>query len=73
MQGWGESCRGGLGWVIQGQGGSFRGGVCGGSCSDGVGPAGVGWVIQGCNGSYRRRVGWVIHGLQWAVENFRNN
>ena len=40
MQGWGGSCRGGVGhagvgWVIQG---------LGGSCRVGVGHVGVGWV-----------------------------
>ena len=34
----------GVGWVMQGWGGSCRGGV-GGSCRGGVGHAGVGWVM----------------------------
>ena len=75
--GWGGSCRGGLGhagvrWVMQGLGGSYR---------DGVGYAGVGgsyrggscrvqWVIQGWAGVGHAWVGWVTHGLQWDVENF---
>ena len=28
MQGWGGSCRGGVRWVMQGWGGSCRGGAC---------------------------------------------
>ena len=39
MQGWGGgSCRGGVGWVMQGWGGSCRGGL-------GHVGVGVGWVI----------------------------
>ena len=38
MQGWGGSCRDGMGWVMQGWGGSCRGGV-------GHAGVGVGWVI----------------------------
>ena len=51
-----ESCRGGVGWVMQGWGGSCRGGMShvgvewvmqgwGGSCSSGVGHVAVGWVM----------------------------
>ena len=63
----------GVGWVMQGWGGSYRGGVghtrvrlvtkgWGGSCRGEVGYAGVGWVMQGwgSGGSYRGRMGWVI-------------
>ena len=32
--GWGRSCRGGVGWVMQG---------LGGSCRSGVGHVGLGW------------------------------
>ena len=39
MQGWGGSCRGGVGWGGVGHVG------WGGSCSGGVGHAGVGWVM----------------------------
>ena len=42
--GWGGSCRGGVGWVMQGVDVSCR----------------VGWVMQGWGGSCRGGVGWVI-------------
>ena len=56
MQGWGRSCRGGVGhvgvgWVMQGCGGvGHVGGVVGGSYRGGVGwgvscRGGVGWVM----------------------------
>ena len=67
--GWGESCRCGVWWIMEGW--------------DGVGHTVVGWVIQGCimqgcSGSYRGRVGhaavgMVIHGLQWGVKISLNN
>ena len=42
--GWGGSCRGGLGWVMQGWGGVGHAGVgLGGSCRGRVSNAGVGW------------------------------
>ena len=61
----------GVGWVMQGWGGS---------CRDGVDHTGVGWIIQGWGGSYKggvghkgvggsckgevghARVGWVMQG-----------
>ena len=48
IQGWGESCRGGVGhtgmeWVMQGWGG--------------VGCAEMGWVMQGWDGLYRGGMG----------------
>ena len=57
--GMGWSCRGGVGWVMQGWGGSCRGEMVwvmqgwGGSCSCGMGLEGVGWVMKGWGG-----VGW---------------
>ena len=69
----------GVGWVMQGWGGSYRGGVghtrvrlvtkgWGGSCRGEVGHAGVGvrWVMQGwgSGGSYRGRMGWVIKNIK---------
>ena len=48
----------GVGWVIQGWGGSCRGGVD--HTGVGVGHAGVEWVIQGWGGS--QRGGWVMQG-----------
>ena len=51
MQGWGGSCRGGVGHdgagvgcIMQGWGGSCRVGW-GRSCRGGVGHVGVGWVM----------------------------
>ena len=48
-QGWGQvggSCRGGVGWVMQGWGGVGYAVVgWGGSCGVGVGYAGVGWIM----------------------------
>ena len=53
----------GVGWVMQGWGGS---------CRDGLDHTGVGWIIQGWGGSYKggvghkgvghARVGWVMQG-----------
>ena len=53
--------RGGVGWVMQGWGGSCRGGVghagvVGWSCRDGVG-----WVMQGWDGVHHAGVWWVDH------------
>ena len=42
MQGWGGSCRGGVGWGVSYRGGVGHVGV--GSCR---GRVGVGWVMQG--------------------------
>ena len=61
----------GVGWVMQGWGGSYRGGVdhtgvgwviqgWGWSQRGGVGHAGVKWVMQGWGGSCRVGVRWVI-------------
>ena len=68
MQGWGGSCRdgvghAGLGWVIQGWGGSCRGGVShagwGGSCRGVEGHTEVGWG-KSCRG-------WVGHTWVWKI------
>ena len=65
MQGWGGSCRGVVGWVMQGCGGVGHVVVgWGGSCR-----GGVGCVMQGCGGVGHVGVGgWVIH-----VEEFTFN
>ena len=42
IQGWGGSCRSGLGWVMQGYSRSYRGRVRG---HTGVGHVGVGYII----------------------------
>ena len=64
MQGWGGSCRGGVGhegvgWVMQGWGGvgHARGDGVGHAGVGGVDHAGVGWVMQGRGGSCRGGVG----------------
>ena len=49
----------GVGWVMQGCGGSCRGGV--GHVGVGVGHAGVQWVMQGCGGLHMGGVGCVMH------------
>ena len=67
----------GVGWVMQGWGGSNRGGVdhtwvgwviqgWGWSQKGGLGHAGVKWVVQGwgSGGSYRGRMGWVIKNIK---------
>ena len=67
----------GMGWIIQGWGGSYRGEVghtrvglvtkgWSGSCRGEVGHARVGWVMQGwgSGGSYRGRMGWVIKNIK---------
>ena len=48
----------GVGWAMQGCGGSHRVGV--GHAGLGVGHVGVGWVMQGWDGSCRGGVGWVM-------------
>ena len=48
MQGWGESCRGGMGCVMQGKGGVVHVVVgWGGSSRGGVGWVMVGWLMVG--------------------------
>ena len=60
----------GVGWVMQGWGGSYRGGVghegwCG-SCRGGVGHASVGW-----GGSCRGAVGHAVHvGVGWVNNSY---
>ena len=55
--GWGGSCRGGVGWVMQGWGEVGHVGVgWGGSCRNGVGHAGVGGSCRG--GVGHTGVGW---------------
>ena len=63
----------GVGWVMQGRGGSYRGGVgnagVGGSCQVGVvwgwgGYVGVGWGGSCRVGSYRGGMGWVMKNIE---------
>ena len=63
IQGWGGSCRGGVGHAVVGWVMQGWGGSCwGGWCGDGVGHAGVGW--GGSGGLYRGGMGWVMKNIK---------
>ena len=67
------SCRGGVGHVGVGWGGSCRGGV-GCHAGGGVCHAGVGWVMQGCGGVGHVGVGgWVIHVEEFYIQLFMSD